>query len=87
MPEPSSQAPRVETTLHLHQAIEDHVQAIDAGPIHVGRQTIGDSLDAVGIRVGGSATGQVTILGSLAQAQRFAAELSTQLHNIEAARS
>jgi hypothetical protein len=73
--------------VHLHNAIEDHVQAIDAGPIHVGRQTIGDSLDAVVIRVGGPATGQVTILGSLAQAKRFAAELAAQLHNIEAARS
>jgi hypothetical protein len=77
----------VETTLHLHNTIEDHVQAIDAGPIHVGRQRIGDSVDAVVIRVGGSATGQLTILGSLAQAQRFAAELSTQLDSIEAARS
>ena len=83
----SSQPPRMETTLHLHQAIEDHVAVIDAGPIHVGRETIGDSLDAVVIRVGGPATGQLTILGSLAQAQRFAAELATQLHGLEAARS
>jgi hypothetical protein len=57
----------VETTLHLHSAIEDHLDVVDAGPIHVGRQRIGDSLDAVVIRVGGPATGQLTILGSLAR--------------------